>query len=110
MPPPVRPEEIIDWADPGARELGDGNRVEVRIVLWEAPDALRVPNGSLFRRGEDWAVLPVEDERARLRTVELGRRNQNDAQVLKGLSPGQSVVLHPPDALRDGMRIRAPQR
>jgi HlyD family secretion protein len=101
---------IIDWTDPGARELGDGYRVEVRIVLWEAPEVLRAPNASLFRRNEDWAVFTVEDERAHLKTVKLGRRNQNDAQILEGLTPGQAIVLHPPDTLRDGVRVRARQR
>jgi multidrug efflux pump subunit AcrA (membrane-fusion protein) len=38
--------------------------------------------------------------------TELGQRNDEDAQIIKGLSPGQTVVLHPPDTLTDGARIR----
>jgi hypothetical protein len=37
--------------------------------------------------------------------VQLGQRNDVDAQVIKGLSPGQTVVLHPPDTLMDGARV-----
>ena len=67
--------------------------------------------GGLFRRGNDWAAFVIEGEHVRLQPVELGQRNDVDAQVVKGLSPGQTVVLHPPDTLIDGARvtIRAPQ-
>ena len=99
---------IVDWSGAGgaARRLGDGYRVEARIVLWEAPDVLRVPNGSLFRNGDSWAVFGVENERARLLAVELGQRSQDDAQILSGLSAGQAVVLHPPDILDGGASVR----
>ena len=36
----------------------------------------------------------------------LGQRNPTDAQVTGGLSEGQTVVLHPPDTLMDGMRVK----
>ena len=58
---------VIDFVDPGdaARALGDSYRVEVRIVVWEEPDVLKVPAGSLFRRGEEWAVFVIDGGRAR---------------------------------------------
>ena len=98
---------IIDFAGetwPG--NLGDGYRVEVRIVTWQDPAVLKVPVGALFRRGEDWAVFLVESGRARLQPVQLGQRNDREGQILNGLSEGQTVVLHPPDTLTDGARVR----
>jgi HlyD family secretion protein len=99
---------IIDFVDPpaAARHLGDGYRVEVRVLTWHDQAALKVPIGSLFRRGEEWAVFVVDNERARLHTVELGQRNDREGQVLKGLSEGQTVIVHPPDTLADGMRVK----
>ena len=45
---------IIDFADDReSANLGDGYRVEVRIVIWRDDAVLKVPVGSLFRRGED---------------------------------------------------------
>jgi HlyD family secretion protein len=98
---------IIDFADTGAagRALGDGYRVEVRVVLWQASDVVTVPVGALFRRGEGWAVFAVEGERGVLRAIELGHRNNEAGEILKGLQPGESVVLHPPDTLTSGARI-----
>ena len=99
---------IVDFIDPpaAARQLGDGFRVEVRVVTWRDPAALKVPTGSLFRRGETWAVFLVENGRARLQTVELGQRNDREGQILKGVSEGQTVILHPPDTLSDHVRVR----
>ncbi|WP_407351783.1 efflux RND transporter periplasmic adaptor subunit [Luteimonas sp. R10] len=99
---------IIDFEDPvEAREaLGDAYRVEVRIVVWRKPDALKLPVGSLFREGEDWAVFVAEDGRARLRTLVLGPRNDREAEVKEGLRKGEQVVLYPADDLRDGARIK----
>jgi HlyD family secretion protein len=68
---------IVDFADPAtaSRLLGDGYRVEVRVVEAQVENALTVPIGSLFRRGEEWAVFIVGDDgRARVQQVELGQR------------------------------------
>ncbi len=98
---------IIDLADAasGARQLGDGYRVEVRIVIWTDDDVVKVPVGGLFRSGDGWAAFVVEAGIARLQPVQLGQRNQTEGQILEGLSPGQTVVLHPPDTLADGLRV-----
>jgi HlyD family secretion protein len=97
---------IIDLADRAAsRALGDGYRVEVRIITWHAEAVLKIPIGSLFRRGEGWAVFVVAEGVARLQPVDLGERNDTEAQILGGVSAGQTVVLHPPDTLTDGMRV-----
>jgi HlyD family secretion protein len=98
---------IVDFQDPGEAQqvLGDGYRVEVHIVVWEAPDVVKAPTSSLFRRGDDWAVFVVEEGRARLRPVQIGRRNGLEAQVLDGLRAGERVVVHPADTLADGQRV-----
>lgn len=98
---------IIELEDPAsaARKLGDGYRVEVRVVVWREDSVLKVPTGSLFRRGDEWAVFVIEEGRARLHIVKLGQRNQSEGQITSGLSAGQVVVLHPPDTLTDGMRV-----
>jgi len=54
------------------RNVGDAFRVEARIIVWEARDALKVPAGALFRKGEQWAAFIIADGRARLRIVKAG--------------------------------------
>jgi HlyD family secretion protein len=99
---------IVDFVDPAAaaRVLGDGYRVEVRVVESQVEDALTVPVGSLFRRGDQWAVFVVDgDGRVRVQAITVGERNAMMAQVTDGLREGDRVVLHPPDTLGDGVRV-----
>jgi len=97
---------LIDFDDPAAAgRLGDGYRVEVRVVMWSEPDVVKVPVGGLFRRGDAWAAFVIDGDLVRLQPVQLGQRNDVEGQVLGGLMPGQTVVLHPPDTLADGARV-----
>jgi HlyD family secretion protein len=95
----------IDTSADTLRQLGGGYRVEARIVTWQDADALKVPIGALFRRGDHWAVFVVRGGRARLASVDIGHRNTQEAEVVQGLNVGDELVLHPPDTLSDGMRI-----
>ena len=87
--------------------MGDGFRVEVRIAIWEAADVLKVPASALVRDGEGWAVFRVVDGRARRTPVQVGHRTPREVEVSGGLDAGVTVVLHPPDTLEDGGRVRA---
>jgi HlyD family secretion protein len=95
---------IADFVDPPGA-LGDGYRLEARIVTWRGDDLLRAPASALFRRGEAWHVFAAEDGRARLRPVEVGHRGVEAVEVLGGLEAGTLVVLHPTDRVADGVRI-----
>ena len=96
---------VIDLDRPPQNcKLGDGYKVDARIVVWSGT-AVTAPLGSLFRRGQEWAVFVVDNGRAALRPVTLGERNAEVAQVLSGLQPGDRVVMHPPDTLQDRSRL-----
>ena len=98
----------VDFLDPipPDRPLGDRYRVEARIVTWHSDSVLQVPAGALFRRGGDWMAFVFEDGKARLTTVAIGHHNGVAAEVLSGLTSSQRVILHPPDAVSDGKRVR----
>ena len=85
--------------------FGDNYRVDCRIVTWEGDDVLSVQRSALFRVGDDWHVFVIESGRARERKVEIGHQSRTDAEVLSGLNEGETVVLHPPNSLADGVRI-----
>lgn len=92
-------------ADDAWRALGDGYRVDVRIVLWSGDDVVKVPTGALFRSGVAWAVYAVERGTATLRTIEIGRRNGLEAEVLRGLETGDRVILYPSDLIANGADV-----
>jgi HlyD family secretion protein len=81
--------------------------VELRIIVWENDDVLKVPTSSLFRHEGKWAVYTVEGDRAARRLVEVGQRNGLEAEVLSGLTEGQRIVVYPSDAIADGIGVRA---
>lgn len=85
--------------------LGHGFRVEAQIIVWEAQDTLTVPASALFRSRGDWAVFVVSDGVAALRLVKIGPNNGLQAQVLDGLSEGDTVILYPSSGLSEGMSV-----
>jgi HlyD family secretion protein len=87
--------------------LGDGFRIEARLVLWRGEDVLKIPQGAAFRRGDGWAVFRVVSGRARLTPVEIGHRGETEVEVLKGLDAGAAVVVHPGDRVKDGAAVEA---
>jgi HlyD family secretion protein len=100
---------ILDFVNPASawKALGDGYRVEVRVVIWESANVLKVPTGALFRVGDRWAVYVVDQNRARQTFITLGHQTGQDAEVTDGLAEGAHVILHPSDTLADGARVAA---
>jgi HlyD family secretion protein len=99
---------IVDLIDPPTerRSLGDGFRVEARVVIDEAKDVLKVPTSALFRVGDKSAVFQVVDGVVRQQEVKVGRQNGLEAEILEGLSPGDKVVLHPSDRIEAGVKVQ----
>lgn len=98
---------IADFVDPVERRLtlGDSYRVEARIVTWENAAALRAPAGALFQRAGQWHTFAIEDERAVLRTVKVGRTNGIETEILAGLEENARLIVYPGDKVRDGARV-----
>ncbi len=93
--------------DQGGPKLGHGFRVIAELALWNCPSCLQVPISALFRNGDQWRVFRLVDGRVHERPVDIGRMNDETAQVLAGVSPGDVVVVHPSDALSDGSLAQA---
>jgi len=86
--------------------LGAGYRALARFVVWEGEDVLQVPSAALFRVGEAWAAFVVEEGRAVRRTVRIGQQAGLDTQVLEGLQEGDEVIVHPGNAVEDGVAVK----
>ena len=98
---------VVDFDDPrdAWESLGDEYRVEVRVVVWEGDDVLKVPTSSLFRYGDGWAVFAVNNGKAELREVEIGHRTGLHGEVVSGLEEGDQVIAHPPETVVDGVSV-----
>ncbi|PVH27522.1 efflux RND transporter periplasmic adaptor subunit [Pararhodobacter oceanensis] len=102
-----RVDAVIAFASPAEAYsgLGHGYRVEARIIVWQAEEALIVPASALFRSRDSWAVFVVADGVAELRRVTIGVNNGIEAEVVSGLSQGERVILYPSSGLSEGMRV-----
>jgi HlyD family secretion protein len=100
---------LIDITSPREQwlTLGDGYKVDTRIVIFSAENVLKVPVSALFREGDNWAVFVARDGHAQKRTVQIAKRNGLEALVEKGLDVGMQVIVYPGDAVHDGVRIKA---
>lgn len=87
--------------------LGDGYRIQARIVLWQQDEVLKLPGSSVFRVGNEWRIFVAENGRARERTVIIGQRNRDDVQIISGLREGEQVIRFPSRQVSDGTRIMA---
>ncbi len=99
---------VIDLTSPAEKwqSLGDAYKVDASIIVASLDDVIKVPVSALFRNGGEWAVFTVANDKAARRTVQLGRRGGLEAVVEKGLQPGEKVIVHPGDTLREGRRIK----
>lgn len=89
----------LDAKDP---RLGHNYRVFARIAAWDCADCVQVPIPALFRVGNDWAVFVIQSGRTAQKRVSIGHMNDDMAEVLGGLEPGETVIVHPNDSLSDG--------
>jgi len=101
-----RSNVVAEFAD-APQELGDGYRVNAKIVVWEADAVNKVPASALFRCGEEWCAFVVDKDVAKRRTVKIGQRNAQEAEVLQGLAPGDTVIRHPANQIAEGMKVTA---
>ena len=107
-----RVKVIIDITSPRElwRELGDGFRVDVQVIVLAAPKVVKAPSSAVFPRpggaAGEMAAFVVEEGRARLTGVSVKARNGSEAWVSDGLAPGAQVLIYPPAAVSDGVRVR----
>lgn len=85
--------------------LGDGYRIQARIILWQKDAVLKLPGSSIFRVGQEWRIFVAENGRAKERTVVIGQRNRDEVQIINGLREGERVIRFPSRQVSDGVRI-----
>lgn len=86
------------------RRLGHGFQLDTKIVIWQG-EVLQLPLTSLFRKGDRWAVFVEKDGVARLRFVEVGRRNDLNAQITANLEAGERVIGYPSERIVEGVAV-----
>ncbi len=86
-------------------KLVPGLTGEVVIVIGQRDNQMIIPRRAL--RGNQ--VLLVDGGKVTLRTVEAGYMALNEVEIVKGLEPGDQVIVEELDTFRPGQRVRAKQ-
>jgi len=88
--------------------LRPGMTAEVAMTAKTVKDALVVPASAVFKNAEgaDYVLLAGSDEKAHQKTVQVGIRNADLAQILSGISAGDPVITTGGYALPDGTQVK----
>lgn len=95
----------IEAANPGGK-LKPGMFATVTIIVRSRPGALVIPRAAMAATGVTGYVFVVDDTSvARKRPVKIGLIEEDVAEVLTGLNPGEKVVTIGWHNLEDGMPV-----
>jgi RND family efflux transporter MFP subunit len=86
-------------------EIMPGAYAEVGFHLQGAAQALVVPSNTLIFRSAGAQIAVVENDRAHLRDVKLGRDFGTSLEILSGVHDTDDLILNPPDSLSDDQPV-----
>ena len=88
-----------------SNKLKPGMFVRVAVTLANRPNAIIVPEQSIWPQGRDTFVFRVVDGKAALTKIEIGNRQPGQVEVMSGLAPNDIVVTEGQIKLRDGAPV-----
>ena len=102
----TRSVRIIAKVTNAGRKLRPGMSADVTAILSERPNALAIPNESVFVNGDQAFVFVVKDDSTVARAaLSLGTRLSDVVEVLDGLKTGQRIVRAGHQKLYDGAKV-----
>ncbi|MFZ0285384.1 MAG: efflux RND transporter periplasmic adaptor subunit [Terriglobales bacterium] len=89
--------------------LLSGAYAEVHLKLPGSMSSFTLPVTTLLFRSEGLRVVTVNNDRAELRPIILGRDYGATVEVVAGLTGNESVIANPPDSIVSGEEVRVAQ-
>lgn len=87
---------VVNPDSKGTSILKPGTRAEIHIKAGVITDAVRIPNGIYYTSGPgtyELFVLTADGNEVEKRLVTLGKANYDYVEVIKGIEPGEQIVL-----------------
>ena len=94
--PEVRNSQVVGrvrFAGEAPADLRQNQRVSVRIVLEEKPDALIVDRGAFLESGGGRVAYKVDDGVARRTSIATGATSIAKVEIAQGLAEGDQIVI-----------------
>jgi RND family efflux transporter MFP subunit len=87
--------------------LQPGMYLQVKFIAARAAPSVLVPSAALLTRNDGPEVALLEgNKRVRYRKVEVGRDYGAEVELVTGLEGGETVIVHPGDALPEGREVQ----
>jgi HlyD family secretion protein len=100
-------EVWVETTKPGSA-LKPGMTVQVQIASATAKDALAVPVSTVYKNadGTSFVLVAGSDDKAHVKTVEIGIKGGSEVQILNGIKEGEAVITSGGYALPDKTQIK----
>lgn len=103
--PLTRTFEVTAKLDNREGKMKVGMAVEVTVQTDRKSQIIAIPKRSVTLRDGKAVVFKIVDDVAKRVLVRLGETYQNEVSVLKGIEPGDVVVLDPPPELNHDKKV-----
>jgi len=108
--PAVDPERhtgtAIAYLDNPGLTYKDGQTIQVAVVKDQLRDRILIPRSALLNRNDRELVFRLEQGIAKWQYVKIGNGNARLLEVLKGLSPGDTVVTSGHYSLAHNVQVK----
>jgi RND family efflux transporter MFP subunit len=89
--------------------IKSGMYARVSAITQRQSSVVVIPYDAVLKQDDTSVVFIVEGNAAHQRPVQVGLRQANRIAVLKGLQPGDNVVVQGQTDLKDGAKVSAEQ-
>ncbi|HQH70785.1 MAG TPA: HlyD family efflux transporter periplasmic adaptor subunit [bacterium] len=97
---------IVSFQGPHDK-LGAGYQLQARFLTGSKADTLIIPRSCVMQDVDQrYYVMAIAQGSLKKKIVALGFKSDLEMEILEGLSPEDTLVLHPDATLRDGARVR----
>lgn len=106
LDPSTRSARVIARVSNPGRKFRPGMSANIAAVLSERDSAITIPNQAVFANGDQSFVFAVKpDSTVTLTPLKLGTRMADVVEVVKGLTPGATVVQAGHQKLVEGAKV-----
>ncbi|MBS6396082.1 MAG: efflux RND transporter periplasmic adaptor subunit [Clostridiales bacterium] len=89
------------------KQIGAGHQAAVTFSVLLQEQAIQIPFSALVSSTDGYAVYKVENKKAVLQPVKIGKQSSGKVEILEGLEEDETVIINPYDiGIKGGERIR----
>jgi len=89
-----------------ASELRVDFLVSMDVLIGVASDVMKIPSTCIrYDSNKNPYVFKVQDGKAKLTSVEIGRKSVNEYEITKGLAVGDILIISPTTSIKNGVEV-----